>query len=301
MPNRQHIGESLTSITASVVLYKTSAAQLSRLYDCLRRSSQGLHLYIVDNSPEPTTLPFDLQPWITYLPAGTNLGYGGGHNIVLRRILNTSQFHFVLNPDIFFDHAELKKMIDFMSQHPDVGQLMPRVVYPDGNLQYLCKLLPTPADLFLRRFMIGPFRHLAERQNERFELRFTGYSREMDVPYLSGCFMLFRTSALRQIGLFDERFFMYPEDIDITRRVNARFRTMFFPGATIVHDHGKESYKTWRALWVHIVNLVKYFNKWGWIYDPERSRVNRMTLAKLRPGDMDSDSSTADVRIYSRR
>ncbi len=291
----------MTGITASVVLYKTSAAQLARLYDCLCRSTRRPQLYIIDNSPEATALPFELQPWITYLRAEANLGYGAGHNIALRRILDTSDFHFVLNPDIFFEPREFEKMIHFMEQHPDVGQLMPKVIYPDGSLQYLCKLLPTPADLLLRRFMVGPFRRLAEQQSERFELRFTGYNEEMDVPYLSGCFMLFRTSALRQIGLFDERFFMYPEDIDITRRVHARYRTLFFPGATIVHDHGRDSYKTARALWIHIVNLVKYFNKWGWIYDPERSRVNRKTLAQLKPALLKTSSveATAEAKPQS--
>jgi GT2 family glycosyltransferase len=93
--------------------------------------------------------------------------------------------------------------------------------------------------------------------------------------------MLFRTAALRKIGLFDEQFFMYPEDIDITRRMNAEYRTVFFPGASIVHDHAKESYKSRRFLWIHVKNLIRYFNKWGWIRDPQRSRVNRDTLRRL--------------------
>jgi len=103
----------------------------------------------------------------------------------------------------------------------------------------------------------------------------------MDIPYLSGCFMLFRVSALRTVGLFDERFFMYPEDIDITRRMHTEYRTVFYPAATIVHDHARESYKSKRALWIHITNLIKYFNKWGWIRDPERSRINRETLRQI--------------------
>ncbi len=283
----------MTAITASVVLYNTSAAQLVRLYECLSRSTRRPYLYIIDNSPAATTLPFEPAPWITYLHAGTNLGYGGGHNVALRRILDSSELHFVLNPDVYFDGGELEKMIHFMDQHPDVGQLMPKVVYPDGRLQHLCKLLPTPADLFLRRFMHGPFWPFAEQHAERFELRFSGYDRVMEVPYLSGCFMLFRTSALRRIGLFDERFFMYPEDIDMTRRVNARYRTLFFPGATVVHDHGRESYKTARALWIHMMNLVRYFNKWGWFYDPARSRVNRETLQQFRAVRAASRETTA--------
>jgi GT2 family glycosyltransferase len=284
----------VSRITASVVLYKTPPAQLARLHECLCRSTRRPDLHIIDNSPEPTPLPFELSSWITYTHFAENLGYGAGHNVALRRILGTSELHFVLNPDIFFDSQEMEKMIIFMAQHPDVGQLMPKVTYPDGSLQHLCKLLPTPGDLFLRRFMVGPLRRLAREEIERFELRFTGYNREMDVPYLSGCFMLFRTSALRQVGLFDERFFMYPEDIDITRRVNASFRTLFFPGATIVHDHGRESYKNARALWVHMMNIVKYFNKWGWFYDPVRARVNRETLQQFYSGSL--EFSTEKVR-----
>jgi hypothetical protein len=199
----------------------------------------------------------------------------------LRKILDTAEFHFVLNPDIYFEPGELEKMIDFMKRDPAIGQLMPRVTYPDGNLQYLCKLLPTPADLFLRRFAFGALKGLRQTQTERFELRGSGYNRVLDIPYLSGCFMLFRTSALRKVGLFDERFFMYPEDIDITRRIHAQFRTVFFPGATVVHDHARESYKSLRALRVHIWNSMKYFNKWGWIQDAERTRFNRETLQKI--------------------
>jgi GT2 family glycosyltransferase len=285
----------VSDITASVVLYKTPAAQILRLYECLAKSSSRPYVYLIDNSPAPTTLPFETNRWVTYFHSKVNLGYGAGHNIALRKVLGSSRFHFVLNPDTFFGVDELAKMLEFMARHPDVGQLMPKVIYPDGSLQYLCKLLPTPADLFLRRFMVGPLRRLVQKQIQRFELRFTGYDRAMDVPYLSGCFMLFRTSALRQIGLFDERFFMYPEDIDITRRVNARFRTLFFPGATIVHDHGRESYKNARALWVHMSNLVKYFNKWGWFHDPARSKVNRETLQRFHAALSDGNPEKTAV------
>jgi GT2 family glycosyltransferase len=220
-------------------------------------------------------------PGITYIKAKANNGYGAGHNIALRRILESAEFHFALNPDIYFEPTELEKMIRFMGDDPVIAQLMPKVVYPDGSLQYLCKLLPTPADLFLRRFAFGQFRQVALQQTERFELRHTNYDKVMDIPYLSGCFMLFRTSALRRVGLFDERFFMYPEDIDITRRMHAEFRTVFYPGATIVHDHARESYKSTRALWVHLYNMAKYFNKWGWVRDPQRTQFNGDTLRRI--------------------
>ena len=271
----------MSEITASVVLYNTPELQLVRLIDCIRKSSIAIDTLLVDNSPAPKDLPCFHNPGITYIRADANKGYGAGHNIALRRITDSSKYHFVLNPDIYFGPEELEKMIAFMDANPTIGHLMPKVIYPDGSLQYLCKLLPTPADLFLRRFAFGPLKKIADSRAERFELRQTGYDKVMDVPYLSGCFMLFRISALRTVGLFDERFFMYPEDIDITRRMHAQYRTVFYPGAMIVHDHARDSYRSKRALWIHLTNIIKYFNKWGWLRDPERSLFNRKALRRL--------------------
>ncbi len=271
----------MSEIAASVVLYNTPKSQLTHFLDCIARSSVHVEMFLIDNSPFPLELP-SLRPGITYIKAKGNKGYGAGHNIALRATIDRAKYHFVMNSDISFESTELEKMIQFIDGDPAIGQLMPRIVYPDGRLQYLCKLLPTPVDLLLRRFSFGPFKKVALRSATRFELQCTDYDHVMDVPYLSGCFMLFRTSALQQIGLFDERFFMYPEDLDITRRMHARFRTVFYPGATVTHNHARASYKSARSLWIHFYNMAKYFNKWGWIWDPERSRVNRRVLEQNR-------------------
>lgn len=271
----------MTYITASVVLYNTPETQLKRLLECLERSEICKRLYLIDNSPIPTELPLFHLPWVTYVNSRGNVGYGAGHNVAIRLALDSSDFHFVLNPDIYFEPNELSKMIQRMKEDATIGQLMPKVIYPNGNLQYLCKLIPTPSDLIFRRFLIGPLRSLAQDRLDQFELKFTGYECEMDVPYLSGCFMLFRVSSLKQIGLFDERFFMYPEDIDITRRMHSVYRTIFYPEARIVHDHARESYKSWRMLWIHTVNIIKYFNKWGWFFDHSRKITNTATIKAL--------------------
>ncbi|HEY6488828.1 MAG TPA: glycosyltransferase family 2 protein [Terracidiphilus sp.] len=278
-------------ITASVVIYNSPEVQLTRLLASIQRSSLRLETYIIDNSPFPVDRPCHHLPGVTYIRAEKNSGYGAGHNVALRKAIESSDFHLVLNPDIYFEPHELGKMIRFIAIDPSIGQLMPKVIYPDGSLQYLCKLLPTPTDLMLRRFTVGPLRALGRLSMERFELRHSGYDRVMDVPCLSGCFMLFRISALRQIGLFDERFFMYMEDFDLTRRMHAQFRTVFYPDSIVVHDHAKESYRSGRALWVHIRNAIKYFNKWGWFYDPGRTRFNEETLRRIN----DFHSSAGDV------
>ena len=166
-----------------------------------------------------------------------------------------------------------------LDEHKDVGQIMPKVYYPNGDLQYICKLIPTPLDLIFKRFFPSS---ITERRMYKFQLRFTGYNRIMNVPYLSGCFMLFRMSALQDIGLFDERFFMYPEDIDITRRMHEKYKTIFFPKVSIIHAHAAASKVNIRMLKVHILNMVRYFNKWGWILDSKRRKLNKQVLRELQ-------------------
>ncbi len=277
-----YVGGVMIRVSASIVLYKTDERQLERLLNCVSRSGLINQVYLIDNSPNPAESNLFHLPFVKYIKCARNVGYGAGHNIALQESIHIYDYHFVLNPDIYFEPEAIHQMIARMHQDETIGQLMPKVVYPDGSLQYLCKLIPTPFDLFIRRFLSGPFKEFARKKAENFELRFTGYNREMNVPYLSGCFMLFRVEALQVVGLFDERFFMYPEDVDITRRMHAQYRTLFFPTATIVHDHARESYKSKKMLWIHLTNLAKYFNKWGWFFDAERKAVNAKILKSLK-------------------
>lgn len=262
---------------ASIVLYKPNVAQLQSIVSLLLMSDRLLHLYLLDNSPIPTEMEWG-DKRVKYVVTGTNLGYGAAHNLALRKTLEQAvPFHFVLNADISFQLGTLERMVDYMFEHSDVGSAMPHVSYPDGSTQYLCKLLPTPLDVFGRRFLPAKW---MEKRNCRYELRESGYNREMNVPYLSGCFMLLRTEALLRVGLFDERFFMYPEDIDLTRRIHASYRTMFLPTEHIVHHHEKASYRSLRMLWIHASNLFLYFCKWGWLFDSERRRFNQETATQ---------------------
>ena len=131
---------------------------------------------------------------------------------------------------------------------------MPKVYYPNREIQYLCKLIPTPLDLLIRRFLP---KFLTKKWTYKFELRDFGYDKLLDVPYLSGCFMFLRTKALKDVGVFDERFFMYPEDIDLSRRIHQKYRTVFYPDVSIIHHHAQSSYVNLKMLMVHTTNMIK--------------------------------------------
>ena len=259
-------------LNVSIVLYRPDWEQVSALTHALLQSQRVNRVYWIDNSPQAAEqLPLQSER-IQYQHNPTNLGYGAAHNIAIREsIYDNIPFHLVINPDIILDAKELDRMLDFVSQNSLVGSLMPKVTYPNGQLQYLCKLLPTPLDVFGRRFL--PSAWIAQR-NHRYEMRASGYDKIMNIPYLSGCFMLLRTEAVKQARLFDERFFMYPEDMDLTRRIHRNYLTVYFPHATIIHNHEKASYKSLKMLWIHMVNMCRYFNKWGWFRDKERQLFN---------------------------
>ena len=264
-------------LNTSIVLYNHSVVEIESLIKSLRQSKQVDEMFLIDNSPVRNP-DFEKLP-ATYIFNNKNLGYGAAHNIAIRKTIEQDiPFHLVVNPDIEFESSILEELEDFMQKNSDVGLLMPKVLYPTGEIQYLCKLLPKPSDLFFRRFLPSKW---SQQSNERFELRQSGYDKLMDVPYLSGCFMLLRTQALKNVGLFDERFFMYPEDIDLTRRIHREYRTVFYPNVSVVHNHIRGSYKTGLLLWVHLINMIRYFNKWGWFFDAERKKVNEETLRKL--------------------
>lgn len=269
-------------ITSSVVLYRTKKEELDTIVGCVLNSCIST-LYLIDNSPcrdlENHVAGYDTNR-VVYIFSGRNLGYGAGHNIAIREAMKRdARYHVILNPDILFAPDSIDKLHEFMNLNPDVGQVMPKVVYPTGEIQYLCKLIPTPVDLLFKRFLPAK---LCRRRLYKFRLEFTGYNRAMNIPYLSGCFMFFRVSALKDVGLFDERFFMYPEDIDMTRRMHEKYKTMFYPDTTIIHAHAAASYVSKKMLCVHILNMIKYFNKWGWIFDQKRVQKNRECLERLK-------------------
>jgi len=217
---------------------------------------------------------------ICYKHTGKNLGYGKAHNLALKRALSLrSKYHLVLNPDIYFGPDELRKIIEYMDAYGDIGLLMPQILYPHGERQYLCKLIPGPFDLILRRFLSSWV--LARQKSYYYELRWVDYNRIMEVPYVSGCFMFLRTKALADAGLFDERFFMYFEDLDLTRRIGKHWRTIYYPGAKVYHYYNKESYRDLRLLWIHIWLLRQRQSLWGWWGDHERKATNQRILTQF--------------------
>ena len=271
-------------LTASVVLFNTPRSQIETLFKSVAESKCVKIFYIIDNSPNDKWRILEKE----YAGCGfeiryihnENLGYGASHNLAMREAIEQGAvYHVVLNPDIYFESNVLSELVQFMDKNTDAAYVLPRVEYPNGELQYLCKLLPTPGDLIFRRFLP---RSWGVKRNDRYCLKASGYDKVINPPCLSGCFMFMRLATLLENDIFfDDGYFMYCEDFDLLRRLHRVAKTLYYPNVKIVHDHQKESYKSRKMLIAHIKSAIRYFNKFGWVFDSERREMNRKILGEI--------------------
>ena len=262
-------------LTAAIVTYRNSIAQLRRAVESLALSQARVQLVLVDNAGEDAVAELAAEHGAVYLRSSGNVGFGKAHNLAFDSVRALSEYHLVLNPDVHFEGPVLETLLSVMKAQPDLGVIMPKILYADGATQHLCKRLPTPWDLVVRRFAPGFAHEVFRSAMERYELRDRDYDLPMEPPTLSGCFLLLRNSVVDRTGLFDERFFMYMEDVDLLRRILAVARALYYPEVSIVHEYQKGSYRDARLARHHVLSAVKYFSKWGWLRDRERDRLNQ--------------------------
>lgn len=269
-------------INGSIVLYQNDEELLKKAIESFLNTKLKVKLYLIDNSPTDNLKYLsNLDERIEYIFNNANLGFGKAHNLSLKKsIADGVKYHLILNPDAYFEVGVMEELYDYMEQKQDVANIIPKTFYPDGRLQYLCKLLPTPMELIVRRFISSD--KIIQKINRNYELHDFGYDKILNVPFLSGCFMFLRVEHLKDVGLFDENIFMYMEDTDLNRRLHTKYKTIFYPNVSIVHVHAKESYKRKALLIAHIKSTIYYFNKWGWFFDGFRRKKNKEVIKSIK-------------------
>ena len=262
-----------TIFTASIVTYHTDPDEIRRCIETLKELGVTM-IYVVDNGNEGERVGRICDEYGSYAlyVANDNTGYGAGHNIAMCMAAEiNSEYHLVVNTDLEISPTSFGELMGYMEGHADVAMVHPRILNCDGSDQYTIRRLPTPLDLIARRFLPN---WMLKRRRARYILKNFDHSRALNVPYVQGSCMLMRMSCLKATGLFDERFFMYAEDIDLSRRLHEQYKTMYVPEATAIHYHNAASYRSSRMLRIHVANMIRYFNKWGWFYDRSRRAMN---------------------------
>ena len=264
--------DSIPKTIASIVLYKHSYTELKATLDSLFATSSIEKVILVGNHASDWAATFQ-HPKVDYEKSEGNFGFGYGHNIAIRKYAPQSDYFLICNPDIYFKADQFAQLLSFAQSRTE-GLFLPKIVYDTGEDQYGARLLPSPLNLFARRFSPS----FAKKLDQQYLLKDYSITQPNFVPYLSGCFMLFDAAKLLSLHGFDERFFMYMEDVDLSRRCAEQFGAMYYPLAQVVHVHEQASYKNKQLLKAHLKSAILYFNKWGWIYDMGRSRLNAKCL-----------------------
>jgi GT2 family glycosyltransferase len=267
-------------ITASIVLFHNKKDDVYKVIESFLGYEGNVNLILVDNSSNDELSCLANDTRISYIFNDTNLGFGKAHNIALNEAYNlNSKYHIFLNPDIYFIPNIIDEIIKKFESDQSIGLISPKILYPNNETQFLCKLLPTPIDLIIRRFIT--IDSVRKKITNKYELRFFDYSKEIEPPTVSGCFMFIKTSIIRKVGGFDDRFFMYLEDVDLSRRIAQVSKVLFYPNVHVIHTYEKGSYKNLKLLLYHMHSALKYFNKWGWLFDRKRKLINKEILNQL--------------------
>ncbi len=252
----------MARLSASVVMYGGAEEAAACLHSIADNTGEAVDLYLVDNAS-----PGDSLAKARHLTAGIrgltvaalpkNLGYGGGHNSVLPQL--HSRYHVVANPDILLRDDALAAMADWMEEHPDVAITSPRLIFPDGREQHIAKRRPALLPLIARQTGLGCLR----RAEAHYLMLDEDLTRPQNIEFCSGSFFMIRTEVYKAIGGFDEGYFMYVEDADITMKALGCGRAVYLPQVTVVHEWQRAAHRRPRQFMWQLGSMLRYFARWG--------------------------------------
>lgn len=292
MKTSTHLLTEHYQLIASVVIFHNPLEMLSELVDSFFHSSeQGAlrsKLVFIDNSTDPH-FRRQLQAWvatqqsthqrdIVYWFAGFNRGFGAAHNLAIQLYANISEYFLILNPDIKITPSCLPGLYEWTRHHPSIHLCAPKILNPDGSVQFVHKRHPSLTALFARRFIPQVVQKLINRlsnnwlqhQLDLFILKdFLPFQSPLAVPMISGCFMWFRSTSLLQLKGFDERFFMYMEDFDLSRRSLNLGPNLVLWQYQVYHRWARGSHHQWTLTLITIYSIAVYFWKWRWQAPPQ--------------------------------
>ena len=272
----------LNNISGSIVLYNSDIKIIEKIISVIFTECHNFKLYLIDNSPNDNLRIFqNLHKNIKYISNPSNPGFGAAHNIAIKEAIKKGyDYHFIINPDVSFIDNVMADMVSYMEGHKEIGMMMPQILNDDGTVQNLPKLLPSPYSVLMRKLKFPKF--IYNGFIDRYELRKVPQTQIYEAPILSGCFTLFRIEALNEIGIYDDKFFMYFEDWDLSRRMHKKYKTIYYPKVSIVHGYESGANKSKKLFKIFIKSAFTYFNKWGWFFDRERNTINKKTLEQFK-------------------
>ncbi|HYQ71071.1 MAG TPA: glycosyltransferase family 2 protein [Gammaproteobacteria bacterium] len=272
----------MTTLSISIVTYHPDMVLLSRCIESLDSALgyastagviSGYSLTLIDNSID-SRVRNDIAELLDELwhqpgnkpqlvTTASNLGYGLAHNLGIKA--SKMDYHLLLNPDVLFDKPALHNAIQFMKANRNVALLTPGATNNEGDREYLNKRYPGILVLLIRGFAPQAVKRMFRKIIASYEMQELDQDKvHYDIELASGCFMLFRTGQLQQLGGFSEKFFLYFEDYDLSMRTREYGDIAYVPDVRIVHYGGGAARKGIRHVFLFIRSAITFFNLHGW-------------------------------------
>jgi GT2 family glycosyltransferase len=268
-------------ITCCIVLYRNNKNVLQKAINSCLNTELDVKMYLIDNSPTDELSKLVEDSRIEYFHNPSNPGFGAAHNIAIQKAIDqNSEYHFIINPDIYFTDDVIGSMVEYIKTDRTIGMMMPQILNEDGSIQNLPKLLPSPFSILWRKIK-KPNKAYNTFIN-KYELREVPKDLIYNAPILSGCFTLVSLKAINEVGMYDDNFFMYFEDWDLSRRIHKHYKTIYFPKVSVVHEYESGANKSKRLFKIFLNSAITYFNKWGWFFDSERKEINNKALSQFK-------------------
>ena len=250
------------NITVSIVLYKEDVKELQKAINSVLNNKDVKKLYLIDNSPTNIIESHFIQKEIEYIFVGKNLGFGAGHNLILDKIKNLSEYHLILNPDASFNPEILNELVNQLEENKELTLIAPKVLFPNGNFQNSCRRYPKFSEMFFRRFPLS--KKLSKSIVGKGIYSDKNLQESFYAEYMTGCFHLYKTEDFIALNGFDERYFLYMEDVDICRKIDKLGKKkMYYPNVAIEHVLKQKSANDTLLFIRHIISMIKYYKKWG--------------------------------------
>jgi len=267
-----------TELAVSVVLFHSPLEHLQAMIDSLiaslvKAQLSAVGFVCVDHSENPDyaakcralLAKYDQREELCmrFVTTETNGGYGAGHNRAMAEI--NSRFHLILNPDVEISSEDVGKALEVFRGHGDLALLAPTGFSATGKAEFLSKAYPSVWVLGLRAFAPDWMRALCQNALSRYEMRDQqGAGPLRPVTLASGCCMWVRRDVFDQVGGFDEGFFLYFEDYDLSLKMAQHGSVMQHGELKVVHHGGEAAKKGWRHVQWFVGGATRFFNRWGW-------------------------------------
>lgn len=250
--------ENTTLITASIVTYNDTGKAYNAV-SSLKDNTKGcdLKVFVFDNASKIIDIRLNSAADV-FSRNEKNLGFGAAHNKILQ--YEMGKYHVVVNPDITVNNDVISALADVLNKNPDICMITPKILNSDGTEQKLPKRTPTIKYLFMGRLarLGGCFKKV----RDEYVMADENFQDITDIDFCSGCFFMIRSDVFRELGGFDERYFMYLEDADLTRQAKRFGRVVYCPDLSVEHLWERGSAKKPKLLLMHLISFFKYLRKW---------------------------------------